>query len=274
MITPRTVPYVDASLSALLLACAAGLAWSQETSKEPPIPTVKEWLEQRTREFQSYKFSLEASPNPTLTLEPQPLLNWSNAERSTRFGATFLWTIEGRPAMLASPYGRGPSLRYEFQSLSEEPIVIEREGKRIHRFQPGIESRELPDAPEAATSRPLRLVQMRRLAERFRVTIFTPLLADKQPAELRLLSQPVYRSPASVENDLAVFALVQGTDPECALMLEATADKKWRYALARQTRGRLVAELDGQQIADITAIAQSPPEPASPFLTVTPPEAR
>jgi hypothetical protein len=209
-----------------------------------------------------------------LSLEPQSLLNWSNAERGTRFGAALLWTDEGQPAMIANAYGRGPSLRHEFQSLSEEPIVAMRENNPVHRFRPGIEWHELPDAPEAAASRPLRLAQMRRLAERFHVTIITPLLSDKQPAELRLLSQPVYRSPPSLAADIAIFLLVQGTDPECVLMLEATAEKKWRYALARQTRGRLVARLDEQQLFDLPAVAQEPPEPDSSFVTITPPEAR
>lgn len=275
MTMPRTVPWVCFRLAVILWPCATGLNSSgQELPSEPPIPTVKEWLEQRTRELESYRFSPEATPTTTLNLEPQSLLNWSNAERGTRFGAAFLWTHRGLPTMIANAYGRGSSLRHEFQSLTDEPIVAIRDGNRVHRFRPGIEWHELPDTPEAAASRPLRLAQMRRLAERFHVTIITPLLPDKQPAELRLLSQPVYRSPPSAAADVAIFLLVQGTDPECVLLLESKAEKKWRYALARQTRGRLVARLDEQQLFDLPAIAHAPPEPDSSFVTITPPEAR
>src|SRR4051812_47281376 len=100
----------------VLVFIATLTAVGQESPSEPPIPSVKEWLGQRTREFKSYKFNFEAAPNNMLTLERQPLLNWSNAERGTRFGATFLWTSDGRPAMIASAYGRGGSLRHELQS--------------------------------------------------------------------------------------------------------------------------------------------------------------
>jgi hypothetical protein len=263
------------SVASLLLVVAVGFqSGAQEPAAKPPIPSVQEWLEQRRQEFQSYRFSSESSPTIALTMEPQPLLHWSNAERGTRFGAAFLWSHDGRPVVIANAYGRGASLRHEFQSLCEEPIVAERGGSRIHRFRAGIEWRELPDSPEAAASRPLRVAQMRRLAERFRVTVITPLLADTQPAELRLLPQPVYRSPASSAHEIAVFVFVQGTDPECVLLLETTAEKKWRYSLARQTRGRLVAELDGQPLFDLAAVAQSPADPESVFTTILPPEAR
>jgi hypothetical protein len=150
--------------------------------------------------------------------------------------------------------------------------LAERDGSHVHRFQAGIQWRELPGAPQPAASHALRLTQLRRQAERFRATVIV-----RKPSEvihpLRLLTQPVYRSPASSADDVALFLFVLGTDPECALVLEARSDKTWRYTLARQTMASLQADLDGQQVLDLPG-HQLPPAPDSAFLAVTPPEAK
>src|SRR5436305_5239103 len=176
-----------------ILICAvanvvAAMAYSQDKPAEPELPDRNEWLAQRAKEFASYRFEIEGVERRLLTFEPKPVLDWSNPERNTFFGVTFVWTHEGRPELIGSAYGRGRSLRHEFHSLSTEPIVAERLGSRVHRFQPGIEWRELPGAPEPAASYALRLTQMRRQAERFQMT-----MTFHRPREvhhpLRLLSQ-------------------------------------------------------------------------------------
>ena len=98
------------------------------------------------QEFASYRMVIGGPQRSPLVMEPRVLLDWSNAERGTRFGATFLGTHEGRPAMIANGYGRGPWLRHEFHSLCTEPVVAGGDGREIHRFAPGIEWRELPGA--------------------------------------------------------------------------------------------------------------------------------
>ena len=264
----------------LLLVCllfssaAAGLSSAEDPPAEVPKLNYTEWLAQRKREFESYRMELEGLKPTALTMEPRSLLNFSNAERGTFAGAAFLWTHAGRPEMIACAYGRGQWLRHEFHSLSGEPIVAERAGSRVHRFKPGLQWHDLPDAPEPVASRPLRLAQMRRQAERFRVTIVVQRpVANQGPAEMRLLPQPVYRSPETSMEDIAVFLFVQGTDPECALMLQPTSDKRWRYSLTRQTMAILKVNLDEKPVLDLPASWQQPLDPESAFLVVTPPEA-
>jgi hypothetical protein len=113
---------------------------------------------------------------------------------------------------------------------------------------------------------------MRRQAERFQVTMIF-----RRPREvhhsLRLLPQPVYRSSASAVDEVSLFLFVQGTDPECALLLEANSEKIWRYAFARQNAASLQAELDGKQVLDMPP-HQRPPDGGSAYVTVTPPEAK
>jgi hypothetical protein len=111
---------------------------------------------------------------------------------------------------------------------------------------------------------------MRRQAERFAVSIG---LRD-QWAAARLLPQPVFRSPAESAADTAVFAFVQGTDPECLLLLTGAPGKPWRYALTRQSKWALKAALDDTPIWE--AAPTHRPEiddPKTPFLVISQPTA-
>ncbi len=281
MLNSRGKPILIGVMAAVLAAAVYSQeACSQDLPSKPQPPDGqgwpdrKEWLEQRAAEFASYRFEIEGAPRKLLTLEPQPVLDWSNPERNTFYGATFVWTYEGRPELIGSAYGRGKYLRHEFHSLSTEPIVAERSGNRIHRFPPGIEWRELPGAPEPAASSASRLTQMRRQAERFKMTmIFRRPVETHHP--LRLLTRPAYPLPGTAAvGEVALFLFVQGTDPECVLLLEAKSDKTWRYAFARQNEASLVADLDGKQVLDMAPHHQRPPNTPPAYITVTPPEAK
>jgi hypothetical protein len=255
-------------MASLLLAGvlhAASMASAQESPAEHET-LHKEWLEQRQAEFKEYAFHAEAAEQRKLALEPRSILNWSNAERGADLGAVFLWTDNGWPQLIACAFGQGKYLRHEFHSLSTETLVAENQGKEIHRFAPGVTWRELAGAPPAAKQRALRLAQMRRQAERFRV-----VMGGKEPAEMRLLTQPVFRSPAELDDDIALFVFVQGTDPECVLLLQATAEGAWQYALTRQTKWPLKIELDASEVAEFPSVGRTPP--GSPFRVFTPPAA-
>jgi len=223
---------------------------------------AKTWLEERVREFEEYQFEREYKGMPKLELESRSLLNWSNAERGTNQGALFLWTHEGRPQLIACAFEWGGSLKHEFHSLCTDPILLKR-GDTTHRFDAGIEWAKLDGAPKPAATRALRLAQMRRQAERFRVTI-----GHKEWAETRLLPHPVFRSPESASGDVAVFVFVQGTDPECTLLLDATSEGMWRYGLARQTKWGLKAELDGHLAWERTPNHRPDATRNTPFLVL------
>jgi hypothetical protein len=194
-------------------------------------------------------------------MQSRSVLNWSNPERGTDRGAVFLWTDAGRPQMIACAF-EWAGLKHEFQSLSTDPITAERRGGPVHRFGPGVEWKPLPKAPPPAAERSGRLTQMRRQAQRFRVKV-----GSKQEwSETRLLPQPVYRSPSEAAADVGVFLFVQGTDPECVLLLEVTAEKEWRYALARQTKWGLKAELDDTPAWEPEAVGKL--QRHAPFLVI------
>jgi hypothetical protein len=260
------VQYLPRSLSIGLVALIVPSAFlasgrAQDTARQDDKQLAQQWFDERKADFQEYDFQREAARPAKLTMEPRSLLNWSNPERGSGYGALFLWTDEGRPQMIACAFEWGGSLKHEFHSLSTDPISGQRGGNPVHRFAAGLEFKSLPGAPQPAGQRALRLTQMRRLAERFRVT-----MGNKEWSETRLLPQPVFRSPMSLEDDVAVFAFVQGTDPECTLLLEATPEKQWRYALARQTKWGLKVELDGKPIWDVAPLGR--PQPQSPFVVL------
>jgi hypothetical protein len=219
------------------------------TADEDPKELAKAWVEERRAEFQEYDFRREAITPTSLTMESQSLLNWSNPERGAANGALFLWTDQGRPQMIVCAFEWNGILKHEFHSLSVDPITAQRRGNPVHRFAPGVEFKELPEAPAPVSQRALRLAQMRRLAERFRVTM--------GKSETRLLTQPVFRSPAALSDDIAIFVFVQGTDPECTLLLEAADMKEWRYALARQSKWGLKVELDQKLVWEVAPTAKA-----------------
>jgi hypothetical protein len=246
--------------AAVLMGLAPSSAWLVAQEQEPADAKslAQRWLDERHAEFQGYRL-VRAGQAAALTMEPRSILNWSNPERGTDRGAVFLWSNDGRPQLIACGFEWGGSLKHEFQSLSTDAIIAERDGGTVHHFGPGVEWKSLSNAPDPASQRALRLSQMRRLAERFRVSV-----GNKEWSETRLLTQPAYRSPMSAPNDIALFLFVQGTDPECVLLLEATPQGNWQYALARQTKWGLKVELDNVQVWERSPFAK--PDPQSPFV--------
>ena len=100
---------------------------------------------------------------------------------------------------------------------------------------------------------------MKGLVRRFSATLTGWKSSESKREELRLLPQQLYRYDIQAAEkthpelrDGAVFAFVQGTDPEMLLLLEAVAEDErppsWQYAFARATSGGLEAQLDGKLV--------------------------
>ncbi len=189
-----------------------------------------------------------------LTLQPVPVLQYTNPERGfQQHGAFYVWTLQGRPMCLGSVWSNIPAddpahrwVANELHSLAAGSLRSEHEprtGKRgpVPQWvtdQPGLVWRNFTDAPKPADKPNLRLVQMRRLAEQF--TAHISGVANEKESDLRLLTKPLYRYPSDVvgASDGALFAFVQGTDPEVLLLIEAVesdGEPRWRYGFARFT---------------------------------------
>jgi hypothetical protein len=81
---------------------------------------------------------------------------------------------------------------------------------------------------------------MKTIAEKFSAAVDQSETFEA-PEQLRLLTTPLYRYSANGQGilDGALFAFVQGTNPEVLLLIEAQgaapAERIWRYGFARMS---------------------------------------
>jgi hypothetical protein len=231
---------------------AAGSA--QEDSQDKAA-----WRELVDRQAAEYRI-VAVKDGPHTLGSPKAVLRWANPTRITHFeSCTYLWIFRGRPAVVACVFsvhapGDPPQFCHALQSILREPIVVEREGRRIwHPASSKIEFAPVPAAPRAERSAAARLRQMKGLAAQFSATLIKWREDGSDREELRLLPQPIYRYESEDPEvlDGGVFAFVQGTDPEVLLLLEAVrtnGDLVWRYGFVRRTSGVLEARHRGKLV--------------------------
>jgi hypothetical protein len=106
-----------------------------------------------------------------------------------------------------------------------------------------------------------RLLQAKQVAGRFTATSHG---RDNRDWELRLLPRPLYRYELSKTNqsdtlDGVVFGLVQGTDLEIVLLLEAVKGQtpSWRWAAARMSDLPLSLRLDGAEVWEVWQVERA-----------------
>src|SRR5204863_1118807 len=152
-----------------------------------------------------YRFNLESvnlEPGDVeLELDPSPILRWTNPlEEGSIHGVAFVWRHKGRPVVVGQLFsylnGKGGRVYcHAMHSLArkDEKLTGLREGKTFWTpDSPGVEVRDVPDAPAPAASRAERLAQMKAIARRF--SAYTEE-ASRGKRELRLLPTPLDRYP-------------------------------------------------------------------------------
>ena len=189
-------------------------------------------------------------------LNAAPLLRWSNPTAGSVHGEVFLWAIDSRPVAIASIYRWYHPFKdstVELVSITEHGIEASDGRKTLWDTKAsGVRLSDLAGAPPPADTAGGRLIQMRSLSRRFNAELIDTRGGEQVGRELRLLNQPAHRyaSPRQKVLDGALFAFVEGTDPEAWILLEATesdAGPKWRFALARMNRDALQIK-DGDQV--------------------------
>jgi hypothetical protein len=205
------------------------------------------------RAIATYTIRTTTADEP-LTLQPEPVLTWSNPIVGEIYGDVFIWTLKGRPEVVGSLhkwYSPHHHSAIEFLSLSTKQLVAVRNGREAWApARPGIEMKPIPEAPAPPSAPARRLRQMRELASDF---TGCECLYEETERDTRLLAQPVYRYNDCQEPviDGALFAFVQGTDPETFLLIEARrTDGKpaWHYGLARMNHVAMRVSYRGKQI--------------------------
>ncbi|TWU15089.1 hypothetical protein [Allorhodopirellula heiligendammensis] len=225
----------------LILMCCQCLVAAQtvDTSRDPDISAIRNRFQQSAGEF---AFEISNS-GEKLQLLDRPVSNWSNPERKTPAGALFVWTLNGRPEMVMSTYPTDAvgNFEHEFQSLSVNELVGTLNGRLI--WEPrgdAIQWQQVSDKIPVGKTPSMRLVQMRRIAGLYTASL---KFGDQPNKLLRLQTTPLYRFdieklPHGVL-DGAMFAFVQGTDPEVIMLVEARknadGEELWFVSFARMT---------------------------------------
>jgi hypothetical protein len=228
------------------------------TTADPLRQKRLELLQARVDELH---FALAGHDEKELTRSKQPVLRWSNPVRDfVNDGVAFLLLDGERPRALVNARVRGREaplasgeLLHEFASFSPDPLTCRRNDRTIWSPKTAaLVEQPLLDAPLPAARPVQRLAQMREQAARFVATQFK----SDSPTKLRLLTQPLYRyqDKAAGIVDGALFAFVEGNDPEALLLLEAAAaegkDCAWRYTLARMTFYGVSVKLADREVID------------------------
>lgn len=191
-----------------------------------------------TAESEKYTFTVGESATAA-RLHKEPLLRWSNPAAGEIHGNVFLWTIDERPVAIGSLFkwfSPHTHMSHEFHALAEQPVRARYgEGEVWSPKDAGVSFSPVPEAPAPSATANPRLLQMKRMAKDFAAT---KVQRDGGRQEMRLLPQPIYRYAAEKHGvlDGAIFVMVEGTDPEVFLLLEARGkgDKaQWMFAPAR-----------------------------------------
>jgi hypothetical protein len=260
---------------ALILAgrCGAQPPGKQEPSEEPK--RLNELIEKSVAWYDVFP-----AEDSTIPLSPQPVMRWRNVTRGQEGEAIMVvWPHNGRPVAIASIYPWEGQMSHEFDLLSREAKLIARDKDRVI-WSPktaGVEFKDVPAAPKPAKTQAERLRQMKAIAERFKATMTGWQGDDADREELRLLPRALYRYDLKNAKDAdpnlldgALFAYVQGTDPEVVLVLEAIGTAKesvWQYAFVRATSGGLEVKL-GREAVWTAAKAPANRNPTLPHFTM------
>jgi hypothetical protein len=184
-----------------------------------------------------YEFFADQDRKIKFERHAKPILTYSNPIRGDVLGNVFVWTHDGRPAMIGAIFDFRSEDKFdsEFHSLSRRGVVATRDGKPFwNPEQPGIAFQPVPAAPPPEETASVRARQMRELIRGFSVERDHP---EQGQGPLRMLTQPIYRytSPETEVSEGAVFVFVEGTDPEAFVLLEAIGKEKpvWQFAFAR-----------------------------------------
>jgi hypothetical protein len=246
----------------VLLAAAAFVTIARAQDEAKPEETSAkraEMLKEMTSQAAAYKLTLDNKSETKLELHGEPLLRFSNPLSGVPDGVALMWKDGKRPAVVAQVFQTKEGLWiHEVQSLADTGLTMQRDGETFWQPRDGAEPfQKLDKAPPLADSPTKRLAQMRALAEEFSAVVDSKISAsDKETTRhlLRLLPRPVYRYQDE-ENDIAegaMFAFVQGTDPELFLVLEyrdqPAASAGWYYTLTPMTCWAVTASREKKEI--------------------------
>lgn len=190
-----------------------------------------------------YRFQMPAG-GKKVQLHSRPLLRWNNRVVREDDAVLFLWTDEnkGPPVAAAQFFLVDRQWHHEFQSLTADSFDADEPSGRWNWTprQAGVRWQKADQAAAPGDSAVQRLRQMKSIAGQFTAAV-DQHDEFESPEQLRLLATPLYRYEAAAGGvlDGALFAFVQGTNPEILMLVEAhqsaPSQTAWRYGFARMS---------------------------------------
>ena len=233
--------------------------------------TPDERLASMRATLKGYDLAREGDKPVAIQFKVEPAFRVGRQKGNFLDGAIFLWLDDvGRPEaameafLLSEPDAPDGKWIHEFTSLSTGPLVAARDGKkRWHPSGPGLEFKPVPDAPKPAESPAARLRQMRAIADDFGAV---DDFGGRGWTALRMLTTPIarYGKAGSVPDDGALFAFVEGTDPEVFLFIEVRAGE-WRYALGSMGSWAMKVKHKSREVWNLPR--RSTGDPSGPLYT-------
>lgn len=217
---------VSLAVSAFFVASTRGIAQEKYTPEE-----LQTFFDRVAKQY-------EFEPKSFKLIE-QPLLHWANPVRRQEQGGLYVWTEDGRPAAMASIFsfevgGGRVMYRHEIFSTTEYAMTAKLNGRVVWEPKANVDLwTDMEGVPAPASVPARRLSQLRGIARQFRGEK-TEL--DGGQVKLKLMPQPLFRYSSEKQSviDGAVFGIVEATDPEIYLFVEAYTGEgqkpKWRYA--------------------------------------------
>jgi hypothetical protein len=245
-----------ATVFGLVLFATGWVAPSPRGLAQDAAPRDKEargkWFPLFQRHAGEYVVRVGQDARHEARMLPEPVLRWSQPVRGGDDGALYLWVRQGQPVAVVSFFTyKWPSglrvILHEQHSLATEPVEATwRQDVGWKASRPGVAFKPIPGAPSPADTAPARLRQMQALVREFSANT----VDDKGATwPLRPLIKPLYRYEA--KDDGALFAMVQGTDPEAFILIESRGEGNaahWESAFARFTDLELHVRLDGREV--------------------------
>ena len=168
-------------------------------------------------------------------LEPEPLFRYDDPTRGYVDGTVWRLGAHGRPlgiitAELHPHYAGRPCIVYDLLSFSPQPFVATSDDFTWSPSGSMLQVRVLTDGPKPAATRTQRMLQMKKLMQRFSATQDV----EGELVRLRLLPKPIdrYRPTKHERADATIFLFVNGRNPGILVLLECDG-QQWQYAVAR-----------------------------------------
>ena len=191
----------------------------------------------------------------TEPLKPQHVLTWNNpiAGGLGRF-RTVVFLKDGQPKSVCCIWGGAKNLYHEFGSLSRNSLRGELDGRPAWSMpESGDRFKAIPNADQPVGDRRRRLLQMKRLAQRFTAIENQNRKGERDEVPLRMLPTPLYRYEKESEEliDGAIFCFAHTTDPEALVVIEAVPSDvkpRWEYAFIRRSSLPVTGYLDAEEV--------------------------